>query len=307
MRCFPTFNMIPRLLVSETERITIDRLLKDFYFNKPKEYSSHTQREHTFTAYISLVEESTPQGGSFLDLGAGTGYSSTQLAQRKITVTACDLISPQALPQLREQMGREGVTLVSYEGKTLPFPSESFDTVGCFCVFEHIVFPAEVLSEISRVLKKIGKLIILSPNWGGPHVSIQALFSLLVRKKRYWQYTTISNAVTGIPRSFFWGLRVLCARSVSDYFLTVYPRMKKGELDYQSSDDDCVHLCYPLSFRKWAKKKHWRIICYNRGGGDSVAARILNTLFPTFATTNTLVLQKSVTREQGSKLPATNR
>ena len=50
-----------------------------------------------------------------------------------------------------------------YDGKNLPFPDNSFDSVVSFEVFEHIFNIDEILSEIHRVLKPDGKLLITIP------------------------------------------------------------------------------------------------------------------------------------------------
>jgi SAM-dependent methyltransferase len=45
---------------------------------------------------------------------------------------------------------------VFYDGSTIPFENDHFDSVVCFEVIEHIFNPDEMLTEISRVLKKDG-------------------------------------------------------------------------------------------------------------------------------------------------------
>lgn len=50
-----------------------------------------------------------------------------------------------------------------YDGKTLPFPDQSFDAVVCFEVFEHVFNIDEMLAEVSRVLKPNGKLLMSIP------------------------------------------------------------------------------------------------------------------------------------------------
>ena len=50
-----------------------------------------------------------------------------------------------------------------YNGKTFPFPDGEFDTVLCSQVLEHVFNPDEFLSEIRRVLKPNGKLILTVP------------------------------------------------------------------------------------------------------------------------------------------------
>jgi ubiquinone/menaquinone biosynthesis C-methylase UbiE len=50
-----------------------------------------------------------------------------------------------------------------YDGKRLPFSDNSFESVVCFEVLEHVFNIDEVLSEISRVLKPNGCLLVTVP------------------------------------------------------------------------------------------------------------------------------------------------
>tara|TARA_B100000989_G_scaffold254225_1_gene202856 strand:+ start:729 stop:1451 length:723 start_codon:yes stop_codon:yes gene_type:complete len=50
-----------------------------------------------------------------------------------------------------------------YDGKKIPFRDESFDSILTFQVFEHIFEPKEFLSEITRVLKPGGHVLITVP------------------------------------------------------------------------------------------------------------------------------------------------
>lgn len=52
---------------------------------------------------------------------------------------------------------------VFYNGKTLPFADETFDAVVSFEVLEHVFNIDEVLTEIRRVLKPNGQLLISIP------------------------------------------------------------------------------------------------------------------------------------------------
>lgn len=52
---------------------------------------------------------------------------------------------------------------VYYDGKTIPFPDESFDAVFCSEVFEHVFNLDEILPEIKRVLKKGGDMLVTVP------------------------------------------------------------------------------------------------------------------------------------------------
>lgn len=52
---------------------------------------------------------------------------------------------------------------VIYDGKRIPFADAYFDAVFCSEVFEHIFNLEEIIPELSRVLKKGGKMLITCP------------------------------------------------------------------------------------------------------------------------------------------------
>lgn len=54
---------------------------------------------------------------------------------------------------------------VNLESEKLPFPDEYFSVIFSKSFLEHLHRPENYMSEIYRVLKKDGKLIILVPNW----------------------------------------------------------------------------------------------------------------------------------------------
>jgi len=52
---------------------------------------------------------------------------------------------------------------VYYDGKSIPFPDNSFESVFCSEVFEHVFNLDEVLPEIRRVMKPDGKILVTVP------------------------------------------------------------------------------------------------------------------------------------------------
>ena len=52
---------------------------------------------------------------------------------------------------------------IFYDGKNLPFPNSRFDNVLCNQVLEHVFEPSGFLTEINRVLKENGSLLMTVP------------------------------------------------------------------------------------------------------------------------------------------------
>ncbi len=71
------------------------------------------------------------------------------------------------LKHVNEQIGLDlhkdnGVDVVA-DAHNLPFKSETFDSVFCSQVIEHVEYPEHVVDEIGRIIKVGGKLILSAP------------------------------------------------------------------------------------------------------------------------------------------------
>ncbi|MEM3373326.1 MAG: class I SAM-dependent methyltransferase [Candidatus Anstonellales archaeon] len=58
----------------------------------------------------------------------------------------------------------EKVIKVDLDNDRFPYPDETFDEVYSKCVFEHLTNPANFMKESYRVLKKGGRLVIITDN-----------------------------------------------------------------------------------------------------------------------------------------------
>jgi len=89
---------------------------------------------------------------TILEVGCGTGAVLAEVARRGIGSqhVGVDMADPSehADPDSHE------LTLIQYNGKSLPFDDESFDLVYASHVVEHVPDPRGFISELSRVAKK---------------------------------------------------------------------------------------------------------------------------------------------------------
>jgi SAM-dependent methyltransferase len=101
----------------------------------------------------AISEFSSHIHGHLLDVGCGTKpYRSLFKAER---YRGLDIDSPIA----RER----GLADDLYDGTQFPYQDETFDSVLCNQVLEHVFNPDEFLTEINRVLKPGGKMILTVP------------------------------------------------------------------------------------------------------------------------------------------------
>ena len=116
-----------------------------------------------YTEGKQIAKRLTPDGASrtALDLGARSGAQSRWLEARGYEVTSVDIE-----PKFDECLHLDA-------NVPLPFDDESFDFVWCSEVIEHLENPSASLSELLRVTKRGGRLVLTTPN------SYMWLFSVL--------------------------------------------------------------------------------------------------------------------------------
>lgn len=100
-----------------------------------------------------------------LDSACGEGYGSSLLAQEAGCVVGLDL-DEEVIKKAGQKYGNEKLSFHAGSIEKLPFEDASFDAVVSYETIEHV--PAEIqknfLSEIRRVLKPGGMLIMSTPN-----------------------------------------------------------------------------------------------------------------------------------------------
>lgn len=98
---------------------------------------------------------------NFLEVGCGLGYFSNKAYKLGAKVTGID-IGPRLI-KINKNKTPKGKFVVASASK-LPFKDKSFDIVLSTEVIEHVDSQFEMVSELTRVLRKDGVLIITTPN-----------------------------------------------------------------------------------------------------------------------------------------------
>ena len=98
--------------------------------------------------------------GRALDIGCGTGVNANHLKKLGFKITGLDL-SHLAIKKLIDN-GHEGI--VHDIAKGIPFEENSFELVFASEVIEHLDDIVDFLTEIKRVLKPGGTLLLSTPN-----------------------------------------------------------------------------------------------------------------------------------------------
>jgi 2-polyprenyl-6-hydroxyphenyl methylase / 3-demethylubiquinone-9 3-methyltransferase len=100
-------------------------------------------------------------GMKVLDVGCGGGYASEHLARRQAIVYGTDILE-ESLREARDH-AMQGNLRIDYSmcsAEQLPYDDEVMDSVTCFEVLEHVADKQRTLSEIYRVLRPGGWLLL---------------------------------------------------------------------------------------------------------------------------------------------------
>lgn len=104
------------------------------------------------------------EGMKVLDIASGSGYGTSMLADAGAQeVTGVD-IDNNAIDGAKKKYSRDNLKYIHGSGTELPFSDKSIDVVVSFETIEHLSEYKLFLSEIKRVLRETGVLIISTPN-----------------------------------------------------------------------------------------------------------------------------------------------
>lgn len=106
---------------------------------------------------FDLIQRYVPRLARILDAGCGTGYTAREFA-RFGEVFAFD-----AAPEAVAYAAARGLAVRQGEITAIPYTNEYFDLVTALDVLEHIEDDRQALSELSRVLKPGGILLLTVP------------------------------------------------------------------------------------------------------------------------------------------------
>lgn len=118
---------------------------------------------HSGEIISALVDAATPEpDDEALDVACGPGTVAAAFAthvRRAVGVDVTQSMLDEAA-SLANQRGLENVEWIRADAMELPFASKSFDIVSCRFAFHHMQNPQRVLSEMKRVCRVGGRVVV---------------------------------------------------------------------------------------------------------------------------------------------------
>ncbi len=174
------------------------------------------------TAY-KTVNKFLQNSKSILDIGCGEGTKLNLIGNKNAQKTGID-VSQDAINTAQIQYPQLNFRMCDIE--ELPFQNNTFEASFSAFVMEHLDNPKQFISEMIRVTKKKGLIIIICPNFGSPNRNspcfigskVLKLLIGLIREIIMPSSLTVSNWKKVVPLSKGY-------KHISDYDTTVEPEI----------------------------------------------------------------------------------
>ena len=131
-------------------------------------FSEHPGTRYTFTRRMEVVSQIFPELDSnfrILEIGCGAGLLCFKMAQTAKTVVGIDIsfFVLDFANKVKEYVQYENVSFQIGDAEHLTFQDRVFDLVICSEVLEHLISPEKAMSEMRRVVKETGTIILTTP------------------------------------------------------------------------------------------------------------------------------------------------
>ncbi len=151
------------------------------------EYRTHGNQqlfERAFDYVVTILNQ--PSGSTALDIGCGICANAVRMARRGYQVSAADYsesILEQAERNVQQERLEDRISIGQEDILNLSFPANHFDCVLCWGVLMHIPDVVRAISELMRVAKRGGYIVLEEISMRAPEAALMRLYWRLSRSK----------------------------------------------------------------------------------------------------------------------------
>ena len=271
--------------VSETS-LQLRQRMREFYETSETYKELLAAHDETYLRhYVELVIRYAPSGSRILDLGCGNGISSRLLNQADFDVVGTD-ISALFLEEAQEWENPK-LRYQVCDVLELPFENNSFDVICSNELIEHLPDVETALTEMIRVVRKGGKVVLSGPNLCSPITPFLDWIRMMFGKpgRPVWGETK-QQALQQLKRN--------CGLYINKRFLTKTPHFIYRNPDLQADaiggDADSAYYANPIDLAQFFKLNGFNIV--KKAVGFGIKGRIVANMFPYLSPYITMVVQK---------------
>ena len=271
--------------VSETS-LQLRQRMREFYETSETYKELLSAHDETYLRhYVELVIRYAPSGSRILDLGCGNGISSRLLNQADFDVVGTD-ISALFLEEAQEWENPK-LRYKVCDVLELPFENNSFDVICSNELIEHLPDVETALTEMIRVVRKGGKVVLSGPNLCSPITPFLDWIRMMFGKpgRPVWGETK-QQALQQFKRN--------CGLYINKRFLTKTPHFIYRNPDLQADaiggDADSAYYANPIDLAQFFKLNGFNIV--KKAVGFGIKGRIVANMFPYLSPYITMVVQK---------------
>ena len=200
--------------------------------------------------YVNFVRKYVKESSTVLDLGCGAGLSS-HLLSKHYKVVGADMSEP-VLNYAKRHF--KNVKFQVEDARKLSFKDGTFDASMACGFIEHINEVDDVLSEMLRVTKKNGYVIVVSPSWFSP---FRAMKAFLTPKG----YETIGRNRIQITGWFFKSVYYTIQKPINPNYVFRNPDIFGEEL--VGNDIDMVYIANQYDLKRFFKREGCKVLKIN--------------------------------------------
>jgi len=131
----------------------------------PSKYAPKGKLNARLRQFTLRLGQLSPPPGRVLDLGCGTGEMAAAFGRMGYQVTACDIAEAMVDMARRTHPGPTVVwACLDPDWRVLPYEDGGFDAIVASSVFEYLTDVQHAATELSRVLRPGGILLLTVPN-----------------------------------------------------------------------------------------------------------------------------------------------